>query len=47
MGISRLQYAVRVLLGIYISSWTLLPARAQPKDLVDQDLKRQEILPLP
>jgi hypothetical protein len=43
MGISRLQYAVRVLLGIYISSWTLLPARAQPKDL-DQDLKHQEIV---
>jgi hypothetical protein len=44
MSISRLQYAVRVLLGIYISSWTLLPARAQPTNLVDQDLKRQEIV---
>ena len=43
MGISRLQYAVRILLGICLSSWTVLPARAQPKDLVDQDLKRQEI----
>jgi hypothetical protein len=44
MGISRLQYAVRALLGIYISSWTLLPAGAQPKDLVDQDLKPREIV---
>jgi hypothetical protein len=43
MAISRLQYAVRGLIGIYISSWTL-PARAQPTDLVDQDLKRQEIV---
>jgi hypothetical protein len=41
MGISRLQYPVRALLGIYISSWTLLSAGAQPKDLADQDLKRQ------
>jgi hypothetical protein len=44
MGISLLQYAVRVLLGICLSSWALLPARAQPKDLVDPDLKRQEIV---
>ena len=40
MGISWLQYAVRVLLGIYISSCTLLPAGAQPKDLVDQEIVR-------
>ncbi|HLM98678.1 MAG TPA: hypothetical protein VK335_05325, partial [Bryobacteraceae bacterium] len=44
MGVSRLQHAVRALLGIYISSWTLLPAVAQPKDLVDQDLKPREIV---
>src|ERR1035437_8653595 len=44
MGISRLQHAVRALLGIYLSSWTSLPAGAHPKDLVDQDLKPREIV---
>ena len=38
------RYAVRVLFGICLLSWTLLPAGAQPKDLVDQDLKPREIV---
>ena len=40
MCISRLRCAVRVLLGICLLSWTLLPARAQP----NQGLERRETL---
>jgi hypothetical protein len=44
MAISRLQYGVRVLLGICLLSWTVPPAPAQPKGPGDQDLKRRETL---
>ena len=42
MCISRLRCAVRILIGLCLVSWTLLPASAQPRDLLDQNLKRQE-----
>ncbi len=41
MWISSLRCAVRVSLGICLLSSTFLRAYAQPKDLVDQNLKRQ------
>ena len=40
MCISRLHFAARVLLGIWLLSWTFLPARAQP----NQGLGRSETL---
>jgi hypothetical protein len=44
MSILRFQYAVRALFGICLLSWTLLPANAQPSEIVDQGLKPQEIV---
>ena len=45
MWISSLRRAVRVSLGICLLSLTFLPAYAQLRDLVDQNLKRQETPP--
>jgi hypothetical protein len=42
MCILRLRGAVRVLVGLCFVSWTLWPASAQPRDPIDQNLKRQE-----
>ena len=44
MGTLRYHCAVRTLLGICLLSWPLLPAGAQPKPLVDRDLKPREIV---
>jgi hypothetical protein len=35
MFVARLRSVVRVLLSIYVLAWTLLPATAQPKDVVE------------
>jgi hypothetical protein len=45
MWISSLRCAVRVSLGICLLSSTFLPAYAQLRDLVDQNVKRQETPP--
>ena len=45
LSISSLRCAVRVSLGICLWSSTLLPAFAQPRDSIDQNLKRQETPP--
>ena len=42
MCISRLRCAVRVLLGLFLLSWTLVSARAQRKGPVDQGPTRRE-----
>jgi hypothetical protein len=43
MSISQLRCAARVLLGLGLLSSTLLPARAQPTDLVDQDTRGETV----
>ena len=42
MCLSRLRWLARVLLCIYLLSWTVVSARAHRKDPVDQDPKRRE-----